>query len=211
MTYTDFKNKWLGKHIDLFASIRKSAWLVSFFKMRFTSIKLFVAILVSNSWMKCRMFLSGCYRKIFNSIIKSVFIFMMDNFMRLKETPKVFFHYKSMFSYIVTRGKRVFRFINKDVFASIDYATFPSRVLVWNRLPFSLTFFGTENLLTSFMAFIILKYFSTLTALKESFSGFVVTISTTKPSLLARRGIKSIFTPFTNISHEVIISHSALT
>ncbi len=67
-------------------------------------------------FMKFNMFRSIFkIHKIFNSIIKRIFINMVDNFIRLKISPNIFFHYQTMFIDILSTGIRMIRLVYEEI------------------------------------------------------------------------------------------------
>ena len=76
--------------------------------------------------MKPKMFLIvSKQHKIFNAIIRTVTIYMMNYFYRFKITPKIFFHDETMFKDMVALAIWMIGLININITMMLFYSTFP--------------------------------------------------------------------------------------
>lgn len=85
--------------------------------------------------MVTRMFLGSHYNKIFNSVVISFPINMMNYFALFELATKVFSHYKNMLSYItVIVGSRVVFFLYKYISSLISFSSFPMAIKIFFEL-----------------------------------------------------------------------------
>jgi len=173
ITLDDFVKKYLDKTVDLLSTITRS-W------------KPFMALFKRGIFYmyKC-MFCTRCNLQIFNSVIKMVSVYMMNNFFRLKLSTKMQLHNFSMATKLPVR-------VVSGVFS----------------LKYCLTLRRAKNTLALFMAFIVSECFIALIALKNSAPEFIITISVTKTSFLARWSLKWFGTLLTKIQHKSTIAHN---
>lgn len=68
--------------------------------------------------------------QVFDSIVRPIAIFMMNNLIRIQETIHMFFHYKSMFQYISSFScKRMIWNFNQNISITVNHpSTFPSAI-----------------------------------------------------------------------------------
>ena len=73
----------------------------------------------------------GKQHKVIDMIIKSITIYMMNNFFFKKIPTNMFFHYKSMFKNITLfSSERMFRRKNINIFFTNEFSTFPFRIFI---------------------------------------------------------------------------------
>lgn len=148
-------------------------------KPSFSRVKLFVSGLVSNFWVKFRVCFSVCQNKVFQPIVRMVAVFMMNYLKRLKFSTKFFLQYLSV---AFTLPIRMMRNIAIYVFSMTT-----SRAKKIPAFP-SPTFIPFKRLATPFTN-------------KNTESGKVIAVSTTKSSLLTGWGVERFVAIFTNILH----------
>lgn len=142
----------------------------------------------SKSWfVNQAMFRPVSYHQVFNSVIEVI-------------------------SVNVVNYLRAFKF-SSNILLNNFSITFPSPSRMIERgltLKYVKACFRTECFFASFSTLKSFKNVATFLALKKSFSRFVITISTTKSSLLTWRSFKKRVAFFTNAIHIAIISHNEL-
>lgn len=183
MTYQEFKNKWLGKGIDLFSTIFGSwKWSVSCLKCGILSVHRGV-------------FGSICNNQIFNPIINLNSVKVVDYFGGEKFPAEMFLHNHSLLLDSSSPTN-----VNPIITATKSSPTFP----VWMTFTlhvFHLAITRTVDKLSFFVAFIVSKLSTAIVTFKNPLSGLVVTLATTKPSFLRWRGFKSNSAHLTKIIH----------
>lgn len=104
--------------------------------------------------------------KIFGSIIIFNFINMVNNFFGKKISPKFLFQNKPVISYVsFAFGKRMFRFMNKNVTLAFLFSSFPIRMFYSRK---------TRRIFLNFSFMFFRKLYSETVSL-FSFSAFLVT------------------------------------
>ena len=187
MTYSEFKNKWLGRRVD---------------------IELF-------GWMNSGVFSPSNQHKVLNPIICLVVVNVVDNLVRLQKTAKMFLHDKPMFSNRFMVSIRMFGRIYGVVTARSSFATPPPWVVGHIFSNIRLVALVTAKYVFPFLATpILVKLLETVVAPKQALSRLIVTVSrtspllSTRPSVLAGRGLVFNRTNITNVFHKFNYTHN---
>ncbi len=114
--------------------------------------------------------------KIINSIIRSYFINMMNNFRIKKISSDFLFHYQSMLSNITSRISFWMRWVaDKNISISFKFATFPVRMKVFFREMEQIAFSTVSSFISTIQLSLTRKYHFQITMITSS-DNHIITI-----------------------------------
>lgn len=181
MTAKDFFDKYDGQGIDLLPQSR------------------FV-----NPYVLCFRY----YLQVLNSVISFVAIYMMHYFAWFQVSMEEFLHYQSVFRNSLVNSKGMIGLISHNMPAGFDgSSTFPTRMIsdITANKPL-MTVFRAKDLFAFLVAFVECECKTTVIALKNAFSRFIVAIAIAEPSSLRGWGLKGFRTLLTYIQHKLYYS-----
>ncbi len=138
--------------------------------------------------------------KIFNAIIRGVFVNVMHHFFRQEITSKMFFHYKAMLEDIILFiAKRMMWFINKNITLMINLSALPRQIIF--------AFFKTMSIFRSRIS--LLKFCFMGGMLPPFELSAIWRMAFTSISTFFRTKSSNAFFNFTGICHKFCIANFA--